>query len=224
MRVDFTKMEGAGNDFVVIDATVSPFALTAAQLRRLADRHFGVGCDQILVVGQSTRADADFRYRIFNADGGEVAACGNATRCIALLLAREGEVRGLRRQSARKAWALDLRVSLVALFALCALAQWVGTSIMIAGFAAGHRLATTVGTRTAGNVLGAANFKVGGGYTLRLPIFGWYTPRGDCLEGQGVSPDITVDVDPYRLNAGFDEQMGKALEILRGAEGVGAPQ
>ena len=73
MRVDFTKMEGAGNDFVVIDATVSPFALTAAQLRRLADRHFGVGCDQILVVGQSTRADADFRYRIFNAAAVESA-------------------------------------------------------------------------------------------------------------------------------------------------------
>ena len=97
--------------------------------------------------------------------------------------------------------------------------EWTNSAAeMVAGFAAGHRLATTVGTRTAGNVLGAANFKVGGGYTLRLPIFGWYTPRGDCLEGQGVSPDITVDVDPYRLNAGFDEQMGKALEILRGAE------
>ena len=81
MRVDFTKMQGAGNDFVVLDATVSRFALTPAQLRLVADRHFGVGCDQILVVEQSTRADADFRYRIFNADGGEVEQCGNGARC-----------------------------------------------------------------------------------------------------------------------------------------------
>ena len=80
-RIAFTKMEGAGNDFVVLDATVAPFALAPAQLRRLADRHFGVGCDQILVVEPSTRADADFRYRIFNADGGEVEQCGNGARC-----------------------------------------------------------------------------------------------------------------------------------------------
>jgi diaminopimelate epimerase len=80
-RVAFTKMEGAGNDFAVLDATVSPFALTPAQLRRLADRHFGVGCDQILVVEPSRRSDADFRYRIFNADGGEVEQCGNGARC-----------------------------------------------------------------------------------------------------------------------------------------------
>ena len=66
MRLAFTKMEGAGNDFVVFDATRTPFDLEAAQLRRIADRHFGVGCDQILVVERSTRPDADFRYRIFN--------------------------------------------------------------------------------------------------------------------------------------------------------------
>ena len=81
MRVIFTKMEGAGNDFVVLDATVSPFTLTPAQLRRLADRHFGVGCDQILVVGRSALPEADFGYRIFNADGGEVEQCGNGARC-----------------------------------------------------------------------------------------------------------------------------------------------
>jgi diaminopimelate epimerase len=80
-RVAFTKMEGAGNDFVVFDATSTPFALSPAQLRRLADRHIGVGCDQILVVERSTRPDADFRYRIFNADGGEVEQCGNGARC-----------------------------------------------------------------------------------------------------------------------------------------------
>jgi len=80
-RLAFTKMEGAGNDFVVIDATRAPFALSAAQLRRLADRHFGVGCDQVLVVERSARPDADFRYRIFNADGAEVEHCGNGARC-----------------------------------------------------------------------------------------------------------------------------------------------
>jgi diaminopimelate epimerase len=74
-------MEGAGNDFVVLDATREPFALTRAQLRRLADRHFGVGCDQVLVVQEPTGAGADFRYRIFNADGGEVEQCGNGARC-----------------------------------------------------------------------------------------------------------------------------------------------
>ncbi len=80
-RLAFTKMQGAGNDFVVIDATRAPFALGADALRRLADRHFGVGCDQILVVESSTRPDMDFRYRIFNADGGEVEQCGNGARC-----------------------------------------------------------------------------------------------------------------------------------------------
>lgn len=80
-RLAFTKMEGAGNDFVVVDATETPFTLSTAQLRRLADRHFGVGCDQILVVERCARPDADFRYRIFNADGDEVEQCGNGARC-----------------------------------------------------------------------------------------------------------------------------------------------
>ena len=100
--------------------------------------------------------------------------------------------------------------------------EWTNSAAeMVAGFAHAHRLATIVGNKTAGNVLGAANFKVGGGYTLRLPIFGWYTPRGDCLEGKGVSPDVRVEVDPYLLNAGVDQQMDKALEILRGTDRVG---
>jgi len=81
MRLAFTKMQGAGNDFVVLDATRAPFGLSTAQLRRLADRHFGVGCDQILVVEPPRGRDADFRYRIFNADGGEVEQCGNGARC-----------------------------------------------------------------------------------------------------------------------------------------------
>jgi len=81
MRLQFTKMQGAGNDFVVLDCTRQPFALDSSQLRRIADRHFGVGCDQILVVEKPQSADADFRYRIFNADGGEVEQCGNGARC-----------------------------------------------------------------------------------------------------------------------------------------------
>ena len=81
MKIAFTKMEGTGNDFVVIDGFTHPVALTPAQVRGLADRHFGVGCDQVLVVERPDRDDADFRYRIFNADGGEVEQCGNGARC-----------------------------------------------------------------------------------------------------------------------------------------------
>ncbi len=83
--------------------------------------------------------------------------------------------------------------------------EWTNSAAkMVAGFAGEHQLATIVGTKTAGNVLGATNFKVRGGYTLHLPIFGWYTPQGDCLEGKGV-PDFNIDVNPQSLNAGFDE-------------------
>ena len=81
MILKFTKMHGAGNDFVVIDATRKPVEFTPEQLRLLADRHFGVGCDQILFVEKSQLKEADFRYRIFNADGGEVEQCGNGARC-----------------------------------------------------------------------------------------------------------------------------------------------
>ena len=77
----FTKMHGLGNDFVVLDFTREPFKLTREQLRRIADRHLGVGCDQILVVERAQSPAADFRYRIFNADGGEVEQCGNGARC-----------------------------------------------------------------------------------------------------------------------------------------------
>ncbi|APR04120.1 diaminopimelate epimerase [Thauera chlorobenzoica] len=81
MKLRFTKMHGLGNDFVVIDATRAPVELTPARVKAIADRHFGVGCDQLLVVEPARRADADFRYRIFNADGGEVEQCGNGARC-----------------------------------------------------------------------------------------------------------------------------------------------
>ena len=80
-RLRFTKMQGLGNDFVVLDGVRQPVALTPAQVRRLADRRFGIGCDQVLVVERSSRSDVDFRYRIFNADGGEVEQCGNGARC-----------------------------------------------------------------------------------------------------------------------------------------------
>ncbi len=81
MILRFTKMHGLGNDFVVIDAIHQPVTLTVAQCRFIADRHFGVGCDQILLVEKPTLPEADFRYRIFNSDGGEVEQCGNGARC-----------------------------------------------------------------------------------------------------------------------------------------------
>jgi diaminopimelate epimerase len=80
-KLKFTKMHGAGNDFVVIDGVRQEIYLTPEQLRLLADRHFGIGCDQILVVKRSQNEEADFRYLIFNADGGEVEQCGNGARC-----------------------------------------------------------------------------------------------------------------------------------------------
>ncbi len=81
MRLKFTKMQGAGNDFVVLDATRAPIELTPDQLRRLGDRRFGVGADQILLVEPAPNAEVDFRYRIFNNTGDEVEHCGNGARC-----------------------------------------------------------------------------------------------------------------------------------------------
>ena len=81
MKLRFTKMHGAGNDFVVLDATRSPIELSKAQYQRLGDRHFGVGADQILIVERSRNEGIDFRYRIFNHSGDEVEHCGNGARC-----------------------------------------------------------------------------------------------------------------------------------------------
>ena len=81
MKLKFSKMHGLGNDFVVLDGVRQPVSLTPEQLRYLADRNFGVGCDQILLVEKPGRPDVDFRYRIFNADGSEVEQCGNGARC-----------------------------------------------------------------------------------------------------------------------------------------------
>ena len=81
MKLKFTKMHGAGNDFVVLDGYTRPLALTSAQVRALANRHFGVGADQLLLVERPTIDGVDFKYRIFNCDGGEVEHCGNGARC-----------------------------------------------------------------------------------------------------------------------------------------------
>jgi diaminopimelate epimerase len=86
----FTKMQGLGNDFVVVDATTRPFDLSPAQIRMLADRRFGVGCDQVLVVEPPLGPGVDFRYRIFNADGGEVEQCGNGARCFVVFVRARG--------------------------------------------------------------------------------------------------------------------------------------
>ncbi|KAB2927694.1 MAG: diaminopimelate epimerase [Candidatus Contendobacter sp.] len=83
MKLNFTKMQGLGNDFVVIDGINQTVMLDTVRIRRLADRHFGVGCDQVLLVEAPDRPETDFRYRIFNADGGEVEQCGNGARCFA---------------------------------------------------------------------------------------------------------------------------------------------
>ena len=90
MKVRFAKMHGQGNDFVVLDGVRQALDLTAAQARALADRHFGVGCDQVLVVERARESNNDFRYRIFNADGGEVEQCGNGARCFARFVLDEG--------------------------------------------------------------------------------------------------------------------------------------
>src|SRR5450756_225212 len=81
MRLKFTKMHGLGNDFVVLDATRAALELSREQLRHISDRHFGIGCDQILQVEKPRQPGTDFYYRIFNADGGEVEQCGNGARC-----------------------------------------------------------------------------------------------------------------------------------------------
>lgn len=86
---------------------------------------------------------------------------------------------------------------------------------MVANFAAENRLATIVGQKTRGNVLGAMNFKVGGGYWLRLPVMGWFTPKGRSLEGNGVDPEIPVEFGDC-LSEGRDIQMARAIEIVSG--------
>lgn len=83
MRLRFTKMHGCGNDFVMIDGVTQLVRLSPEKVRFLADRHFGIGCDQLLIVEAPSKPDMDFRYRIFNSDGSEVENCGNGARCFA---------------------------------------------------------------------------------------------------------------------------------------------
>jgi diaminopimelate epimerase len=90
MPLNFTKMHGLGNDFVVFDAINQSLALTPAQVRFLADRRFGIGCDQLLLVERAQQPGVDFRYRIFNADGSEVQQCGNGARCFARFVRDKG--------------------------------------------------------------------------------------------------------------------------------------
>ncbi len=93
MELTFTKMHGLGNDFVVIDATSQPIDLTMEQVRFLADRRLGVGCDQVLLVEPPRQPEVDFTYRIFNSDGGEVEQCGNGARCFARFVRDQGLTR-----------------------------------------------------------------------------------------------------------------------------------
>lgn len=90
MMLRFTKMHGLGNDFVVIDGLTQAVALNPERVRYLTDRHFGVGCDQVLLVEATAQPEADFRYRIFNADGSEVEQCGNGARCFARFVRDHG--------------------------------------------------------------------------------------------------------------------------------------
>ena len=109
MALRFSKMHGLGNDFVVIDGVRQQVTLDAATVRRLADRHTGIGCDQLLLVEPPPDASVDFRYRIFNADGGEVEQCGNGARCFARFVHDQGLCDKTALRVATRAGVLELR-------------------------------------------------------------------------------------------------------------------
>ncbi|MEN9629091.1 MAG: diaminopimelate epimerase DapF [Pseudomonadota bacterium] len=111
MRQRFTKMHGAGNDFVVLDATRSPLSLSPAQVQRLGDRRFGVGADQILVVEPTATPGVDFRYRIYNNSGDEVEHCGNGARCFVRYVHERGltDKRRIRVETVNNLLELQLR-------------------------------------------------------------------------------------------------------------------
>jgi carboxyl-terminal processing protease len=97
--------------------------------------------------------------------------------------------------------------------------EWTNSAAeMVTSFAKENRLATIIGVKTAGNVLGAVNAKVGSGYWLRLPVFGWYTSEGNCIEGNGIVPDLPVELDAWELNQGTDRQLNAALSLLTAAD------
>ncbi len=110
MEISFTKMQGLGNDFVVIDATSQPVELTTEQVRFLANRRFGVGCDQVLLVEPPRQSEVDFTYRIYNADGGEVEQCGNGARCFARYVRDHGLTRKTDITVATRAGLISLHV------------------------------------------------------------------------------------------------------------------
>lgn len=90
MKIPFVKMQGTGNDFVMFDGVTQVMCLTHPQIRKIADRHYGIGCDQLLIVERAQAKHADFRFRIFNSDGGEAEQCGNGLRCFARFVRAQG--------------------------------------------------------------------------------------------------------------------------------------
>jgi diaminopimelate epimerase len=108
MELSFSKMHGLGNDFVVIDAITQQVNLSTPQIRHIADRRHGVGCDQLLLVEASEQDDAQFRYRIFNANGREVEQCGNGARCFARFVRLKGLTQAERIQVQTKAGRIEL--------------------------------------------------------------------------------------------------------------------
>jgi len=110
VKIRFTKMHGLGNDFVVIDGINQSVTLAPEVVRRLADRHFGIGCDQVLLVEPPSRPEVDFQYRIFNADGSEVAQCGNGARCFARFVRTRGLIDRDRIRVATRAGTLVLEL------------------------------------------------------------------------------------------------------------------
>ena len=110
MVLNFSKMHGLGNDFVVFDAINQDVALSPEQVRFIADRRFGVGCDQLLLVEPAQSAEAEFRYRIFNSDGGEVEQCGNGARCFARFVSDRGLTRNQRIPVETRAGLIELQL------------------------------------------------------------------------------------------------------------------
>jgi len=111
MRLRFSKMHGLGNDFIVIDGVSQKVRLGVDKIRQLSDRHFGIGCDQILLVEAPENPDVDFRYRIFNCDGSEVENCGNGARCFAVFV-RDRKLTGKKRIKVETAGGIiELRVT-----------------------------------------------------------------------------------------------------------------
>ena len=90
MQIEFTKMHGAGNDFVVVDGVRKSISLSSEQIQAIANRHTGIGCDQLLIIEPPKRADADFEYKIFNADGSIAGQCGNGARCVGRFIREQG--------------------------------------------------------------------------------------------------------------------------------------